>query len=108
MGKVVIERNSPDDIKMRDLYVRIDEGPEFNLPFGQSSEVDLPEGLHSIKVTNRLFTRKLDFDLGGVETLYLAAACIWLNPIFTPLFLISGTGPYKVRITRKVVPPEVA
>ena len=62
-GLVRITRKSDSDIKMRDLYVKIDDGEERNVKFGTAIDVTVSVGAHTIHATNRLYKRQVDFEL---------------------------------------------
>ena len=99
-GTLTIVRNSPDDIKMRDLYVSIDELPEWNLQFEDSRSIQLSSGEHRVKITNRLFSKSQTFSLAPGQTTKFRVANIPAGPLFAPLMIIGGMGGYKVRIER--------
>jgi hypothetical protein len=99
-GRVVIARKSPRDIKMRDLYLALDDEEERTMLYGDMLELAVDPGEHRIKATNRMFSRKLEFEVGSGETVRLNVANVpsW-NPFFF-VMLIVGTMPYKVSIER--------
>lgn len=100
-GTVVFRRQMPKDIKMRDLYLEIDDDLEETLEFGDSLEVELPAGEHRAKATNRMFSKSKDFTLGPGDRIVFDVGNI---PSFNPLtfvMLITGTMPYKVVIHRR-------
>jgi len=99
-GTVVVDRTSQRDIGMRDLYVRIDALDEITLLYGQGVQVRLLPGTHQIKVTNRLYTRRVEFELAEGEHVRFEVANIPGSILFAPLLIIGGTGVYKVAIER--------
>ena len=92
-------RKANVDIKMRDLYVKIDDGEEFNLKFGAEVEVPVAVGNHTIYATNRMFKRQIEFEVaatGGVpsfEVANTARGC-------AGAFLALGYGPYQCELRR--------
>ena len=98
-GTVVVDRTSSLDIKMRELFVQVDELPEASLKFGQSLELMLPEGTHHVKVTNRLTTQRAEFTVRSDETVRFDAANVPAGAFFAPL-LALGAGGYKVSLKR--------
>jgi hypothetical protein len=85
---------------MRDLYLALDDEEERTMLYGDMLELAVDPGEHRIKATNRMFSRKLEFEVGSGETVRLNVANVpsW-NPFFF-VMLIVGTMPYKVSIER--------
>jgi hypothetical protein len=98
-GILVVERTSTKDIKMRELYVQVDDLPEQTLQFGQSFELELATGSHRIKATNRLFTDRAEFSVSAGGKVCFDAANVSAGAIFAPLLML-GAGGYKVRLKR--------
>lgn len=98
-GKLIVTRTSPRDIKMRELVVRIDDGPEKILLFDQSYETLLAAGEHSILATNRLFTKTATFSLAEDETISFSVANV-ATGCFSALTVIGGAGGYRVFLER--------
>jgi hypothetical protein len=97
-GKLIIKRTSPQDVKIRDLYVLIDDKPEINLQYNQSKELDIEPGHHTIRATNRLFSKRDSFKIGGGETIIYevcneASGCV--------MALIWGMGMPFYKLTLK-------
>lgn len=94
-GKVRIVRKSSFDIKMRDLVVRIDDGESQNIKFGGELELDISPGAHTIYATNRVYNRKLEFEVGDqpvtFEVANTARGCA--GALFT-----MGFGPYACEL----------
>lgn len=99
-GSVVLLRTSLKDIKMRDLYVQVDDRREITLLFDEWVELQLDPGEHRIKITNRLFTKRAAFDLAAGETIRFEVANVPGSLLFAPLLIISGTGAYKVALRK--------
>jgi hypothetical protein len=97
---LTVARNAPDDIKMRDLYVSVDELPEWTLPYEATRSVELSPGEHRIKITNRLFSQSVTFSLTSGQAANFRVANIPAGALFAPLMIIGGMGGYKVRIER--------
>lgn len=100
-GRVIVERNSSKDIKMRDLYLSIDDQPEETLLFGDSLDLALPPGEHRIKVTNRVYSKSVEFNIGDGQTARFQAANLPSRGLLSLLMVFSGTVPYKVAIEQK-------
>lgn len=97
--RLIVQRKSEQDIKMRDLLVRVDDGPQFNLNFGQSKQIDLQSGDHTLHATNRLYSDSTTFTINENETLTYEVANLTSGCI-AALFMGLGMGIYKVRIER--------
>ncbi|MHB8638124.1 MAG: hypothetical protein ACYC96_16830 [Fimbriimonadaceae bacterium] len=99
VGVVRLVRRSASDIKMRDLYVRIDDGPELNVKYLAEVEVPVAVGAHTVHATNRLYKRRIDFELAKAgdeitfEVANTAKGCAGV--LFT-----MGFGPYQVELRR--------
>ena len=106
MPRLIVQRKSEQDIKMRDLLVRVDDGPQFNLNFGQSKEFDIEPGDHTLHASNRLYSDTTTFSINENETLTYEVANLTSGCI-AALFIGLGMGLYRVRIERlKGLPPE--
>lgn len=100
-GKVIVSRKMSRDIKMRDLYLLVDDEEVDALQFGDSVELDLAPGEHRVKVTNRMFSKSKEFTLAAGEKAEFEVGNIpSFNP-FTIVMLITGTMPYKVSLRQK-------
>ena len=54
-------RTHDDDIRQRQVVVRIDDGPPATLMFGESYTKELPAGPHRLKLHNTLVRKKIEF-----------------------------------------------
>ena len=86
---------------MRDLYVSIDGDDDVTLLYGESFETELEPGEHWIKATNRVFTRKLSFQVQSGETATFSVGNVTSWGFLSLLMMISGTVPYKVWIEQR-------
>ena len=98
IGRVI--RKSDRDIKMRDLYVKIDDGKEQNLKFPSEVEITLTTGAHTIYATNRMYTRRLEFEVetGGDSGITFEVANT-TRGCGGALFAL-GFGPYQCELRR--------
>jgi hypothetical protein len=62
-AKLIIARTAAKGMKVRSLDVFVDDRFVADLAFGKSLSVDLEPGEHSVKVSNRLYTRELQVRL---------------------------------------------
>lgn len=96
---LTVSRTSEKDIKMRDLYVSVDEGPERTLLFDRATTFELPAGEHRLEITNRLYSKDATVSLGEGEEVRFLAANVWAGGIFAWVFVVL-TGAYKVTLER--------
>jgi hypothetical protein len=94
MGRLVIQRTSPQDIKIRDLYVRLQGHPEETIQFGESLEYELPPGDYEVLTTNRLYTRRLTVAVAYAGTTTVVAGNV-PGGCLAALF-VFGAGAYRV------------
>jgi hypothetical protein len=94
-GHLIISRTSDRDIKIRALDVFVDDDFLVDLAYGKSAEVELEPGPHTVKVTNRLYTRRLDVDLAVGERVTVSVANI-AGPLGALMTMAMGMGVYKV------------
>lgn len=97
---IVVRRESEQDIKIRELYVRVDDGEEHTLLFSQTLELELPPGQHTIKATNRLYTQKQTFTLEPGQQLEFDANNI-PGGCFIAFMVLGGTGSYRVSLAKR-------
>lgn len=97
-GKVIVRRNSDADIKMRALFVRLDDGEEQTLMFGSSYSFEATAGPHVLRATNRLYTQKHAFDLSAGGEVSFEAANV-PGGCFIAFMVLGGTGAYRVVLT---------
>lgn len=100
LGRVVIRRDASDDIKMRDLFVKVADREEFRLDYGESRDLFLPTGHHTIRATNRAFSKELEFDLAPAESVAFQVVNVATKGVLSTLLMLTGTVLYKVRLTR--------
>lgn len=97
---LVIIRTADQDIKMRDLYIRVDDLPERTLQFGDRVSMPLAAGKHTVLGTNRLFKKLLTVELERGQTVTVQAANVPGGCLYIPLYIVSGTGGYRVTLER--------
>jgi hypothetical protein len=85
---------------MRDLYVKIDDGEEQNLKFPSEVEMTLTIGTHTIYATNRMYTRRQEFEIvaGGDSGITFEVANT-TQGCAGALFAM-GFGPYQCELRR--------
>ena len=98
-GKITVTRNSPADVKTRQLVASIDGEKLATLLWGESVTRELPPGSHRLRVHNTLVWKTIDFTLSPGEEVQFEA--INRSGRLT-YFLVSalGTGPLYVTLRR--------
>lgn len=99
-GTLVVERTSDRDIKMRDLYVFVDDMPEQNVMFGNTLEIPLDPGEHRLKITNRLFSDQATFTVREGETVRFSATNVLKNGLLNVVAAVGGGVMYKPILKR--------
>ncbi len=92
---VIITRDSERDIKMRGLEVFVDDTFLADLAFGDSCSHDVTPGEITVKVTNRLYTKRLTITLAAGETYHVQAGN-YFGSVGGIMMAVFGFGPYKV------------
>ena len=65
---LVVRRDSPDDIKMRNLEVHLDGRWVADLEYGRAFEAEVEPGDHELMVTNKLKSQRAAFVAREGET----------------------------------------
>lgn len=99
MPTVTLTRTSSRDIGARDLYVRLDEEPERTVLHGEETTFDVAPGEHTLRITNRLYSKSETFTLGDGETARFMGANVPAGGIFA-FIVFSMTFAYKVKLDR--------
>ena len=60
-ARISVYRTHDEDIRQRQVVVRVDDAPPATLMFGESYTKELPAGPHRLKLHNTLVTKKIDF-----------------------------------------------
>jgi hypothetical protein len=104
-GRITISRAHADDVRQRQVVVRIDDGPRSTLMFGDSVTLDAPAGTHHLRAHNTLVwkTERFTLEPGG----HLAFEVINHPGRLTLGFLaLIGAAPLFLRIERKPPVPQ--
>jgi hypothetical protein len=98
-GKITVIRNSPADVKSRQLVASIDGEKIATLMWGESVARELPPGPHRLRVHNTLVWKTIDFTLSPGEQVQFEAINRTGKLTY---FLLSalGTGPLYVTLRR--------
>ena len=94
-----IVRNSAEDFKQRQLVVWLDDEKLGDLMFGDTFTRDVHPGPHTIRVSNTLVWKTLQFDVKPGERVRFEA----INRpgrITFPMLVLIGVGPLYVTLRR--------
>jgi hypothetical protein len=66
---VTLSRNDDTDVRERQIYARIDDGPRQMLYFGDTVTIDVTAGEHRLRSNNTLFWKRMTFSIKPGEHL---------------------------------------
>jgi hypothetical protein len=98
-AKLSIRRDSPKDIKIRGLFILVDGREVANLTYGQSFEMVISPGEHTLKATNNLYSRSTTF-IAEPDRTYAFRGANVMSKVWMVLIGWSGIAPYKVELER--------
>lgn len=102
----MVTRNSPQDIKVRDLLVFLDEKEIANLQYKEEIELQVPLGRHTLKATNTLSTKVEDFEASTGEIIRFAVRNRFKG-FLALIMMMLGFAPYYVELERvRHQPPQ--
>jgi hypothetical protein len=90
-------------MKFRGIEVLLDGKFIGDLTFGKTIETAIALGPHTLKVTNRLSSKSVDFEADDGEDIRFEAAGIALGGLWL-VMTILGTVAYRVTLTRVAIP----
>lgn len=96
---VTIERNSPEDVKNRQVIISLDGERVATLLFGQVCSREIVPGRHRLRANNTLVWKTVEFDAEpGAEVRF---RCVnWAPTSFYFLLGLFGVSPLFVRLER--------
>jgi hypothetical protein len=97
---VTISRTHRNDIKQRQVIVRLDGGDRMTLMFGDSVTVEVPAGEHKLRAHNTLVWKTVKFVVEPgehLEFLVINRCPAWAFAILSLL----GAGPLFLKIERR-------
>jgi hypothetical protein len=68
-ARVTVSREHAEDVRQRQIVVRVDDGPKMTLLFGQSFTVEVQPGTHRLRAHNTLFWKTIRFNVEAGEHL---------------------------------------
>jgi hypothetical protein len=95
----VVRRNSEADLKIRHIFVAVDELPDRTVLFGHETEFELPAGTYVLRATNRLFSKKVTLQLAAGETAVFTVANVAAGCLFA-FTIMSGAAACKLVLKR--------
>lgn len=96
---IVIKRDSPHDIKMRDLLLFLDGDEVANIPYGHTYETDVAPGEHTVMVSNRLYSETMTVTLEEGQEAHFGASND-MSGVGLIMLEIFGVGPYRAHLER--------
>jgi hypothetical protein len=98
---VTLIRRHDTDVRERQIYARIDDGPTRMLLFGDTATVDVAPGEHRLRANNTLFWKTVPFSVrpGEHVTFQLVNRAIWTKLIGVGFF--AGGMPLRLVIERE-------
>jgi hypothetical protein len=99
-AQVTITRTHADDVRHRQIYARIDDGPNRTLLFGDSITAAVEPGEHRLRANNTLFWKTVPFRVGigeHVEFMLINRA----GRFAFSLLALLGAGPLVLAIEQR-------
>jgi hypothetical protein len=97
-GRLVVARDSPDDVGDRQILLSLDSEHWTTLLFGQEAAREVSPGIHRLKADNTLFRKTVQFDLApGKEARFVVAN---RKGPGSGLFLLIGAPLFYLRLSR--------
>ena len=96
---ITVERKSPVDVKVRQIYVSLDGVRIAELLFGQSFTTTIPAGAHRLRAHNTLVWKTLDCELKAGEHARFAVVNRPGPGTYAMLSLL-GSGPIYLSLDR--------
>lgn len=97
---VTISRQHAQDVRQRQILVRVDDGPTATLMFGERVTLEVGPGAHVLRVNNTLFWKRVPFTLEAGE--HLEYAVVNRAGRFTLSFLaVMGVAPLYLTVERR-------
>ena len=63
LATVTLSRTAEADVRQRQIYVRIEDGPTHTLLYGNVVTIDVPPGTHRLRANNTLFWKSVSFEV---------------------------------------------
>jgi hypothetical protein len=99
---VTVSRRHDEDVRQRQILVRLDDGPTHTLMFGEACTVDVRPGTHVLRANNTLFWKRVPFVIEAGEHLEFAVVNRASKMTFSFL-AVMGVAPLFLAIEKKAV-----
>jgi hypothetical protein len=100
VGRVTLSRVDAADVRQRQIYARVDDGPSHTLVFGTTVTLRVPAGDHVLRANNTLFWKRVNFSVAPGQHLEFAltnrAGVLGLG-----FLALLGVGPLTLSIERR-------
>jgi hypothetical protein len=97
---VTFSRTHTRDVGVRQVFVRLDEGPQVALRYGQSLTESVEPGSHRLRVHNTFMWRTLPFTVETGEHLEFIIIN-YCGPIWQGIAAVLGAAPIFLKIHRR-------
>lgn len=85
---------------MRALKVYLDGKHWVDIPFGKTESKELEAGSHTIRITNTLYAKKVEFEIEPGQEIRFAMGNL-LPSIWATFLVLLGIVPYRVFLERQ-------
>jgi hypothetical protein len=99
---VTVSRQHPRDFGERQVYVRIDDGPQVSLPFGQTFTREVGPGAHRLAANNTLFWKNLSFSVESGEHVEFIVIN-YGGPLTLGIAGLLGAAPLYLKVIRRSI-----
>lgn len=97
MSSLTVSRRSDDDVKTRQVYVKVDGKTVGSVGFGETLEVLLEPGARTVVFDNTWAWKKLEVEVGEDDSFVASVACLKAG-LFAIAAAILSTAPMKLRV----------
>jgi hypothetical protein len=102
-SQVTFTRTDPTDVRQRQIYARVDDGPTRVLLFGDSCTQDVAPGVHQLRANNTLFWKRVEFTIEPgqeIEFVLINRA----GAFALGLLALLGVAPLSLVIEQRTLP----
>jgi hypothetical protein len=97
---VTFSRTNAHDVGVRQIFVRLDDGPPVALRFGQTLTETVEPGAHRLRVHNTLMRRTVNFTVETGEHLEFILIN-YCGPIWQGIAAVLGAAPIFLKVHRR-------
>jgi hypothetical protein len=99
---VTISRTHQRDVGLRHVFVRLDDGPQIAIRFGQSLTETVDPGTHRLRVHNTLMRKTVNFAVEPGEHLEFILIN-YCGPIWQGIAGLLGAAPIFLKVHRRSI-----